>query len=87
MAKVRNDRKACVRIDFESPLAALEWFHTAQGKKLLPEAAALYMQDGLDEIVGNTGVPSSNRFIVRRAGARAQEVVISESREATVEVQ
>lgn len=84
MAKVRADRKACVRVDFPSPLAAVEWFQELLMNEMLPEGAALFVQDGLDELVGRNGVPSGNQFIVRREGSRPGNVTLNQHFEVTV---
>lgn len=70
MSKVRNDRRASITITFDSPTGALGWFEKAQDAGLLQHEAALFQKDGLDDLVGDTGVPGGNDFIVRRYSDR-----------------
>lgn len=79
------DRKARVSIDFPNPLLAIQWFQQLILKESLPEGVALFAQDGIDEMVGESGVPSINRFIVRREGDRPRQIAVSEVFEITIE--
>lgn len=67
---IQQRRKANVTITFETPAAAVEWFNAAQAAGLVSDEAALVRPDGLDDLVGDKGVPGVNRFLVRRAADR-----------------
>lgn len=70
MANVNNNRRASVTITFDTPAGALGWFEQAQQRGLLQHEAALFIKDGLDDVVGSNGVPGANEFIVRRESDR-----------------
>ena len=71
---IQQDRKASITITFATPASALEWFEEARELGLLQEEAALFEKDQLDETVSAGAPPSSNEFIVRKAGSRAYQV-------------
>lgn len=70
MSQPRADRKASITVTFANPVSAAKWFRDAQDFGLLQREAAIVQKDGLDERVGETGVPGANEFIVRRAADR-----------------
>lgn len=68
---LRTDRRASITIDFDSVDGAAEWFNRAAAEGLVPPDSALFQKDGLDDLVGETGVPGSNRLIVRGVESRS----------------
>ena len=74
LMKIRKDRQASITIKFASPADALNWVNQAQEKGLLQMDAGVFPRDQLDETVGESGVPGSNRFVVRRQRSRANEI-------------
>lgn len=72
---MHHQRKANVTITFHTPADALDWFERCQAAGLIGSEAALVQPDGLDELVGSSGVPGANRFLVRRADDRPMGVL------------
>lgn len=68
---LRPDRRASVTIDFDSIEGAADWFGRAEAAGLVPPGSALFQKDGLDDLVGDSGVPGANRLIVRGADSRS----------------
>lgn len=79
MSALKRNRRATITFTFATPEAAMEWFEESQRSGLIQPMAALFQEDGLDNMVGSAGPPGSNRFIVRRNTDRPRGQVKRES--------
>lgn len=60
-----QDARTAVEFVFASAVDALDWFDQVRSAGLVADRAGLFQRDGLDDRVESSGVPGTNRLIVR----------------------